>query len=681
LNHSISRQLRRSNGGDSNFFCFPSWFLSVLLLVASGLSRAPLHAAEIPTSGGERQGSAAGNTLSVRAPKSALDPASAEALELFFGPAEQARVHYWWGDPGGNLLSRGSRNGPRSNISKSDYAGPESCKKCHASNYDKWRTHAHRLMNAMATPENVRGDFTGTVMKYLGGEARFFNENGTNFMRLERDKVVRRYAVFRTIGSRFFQYYVGKLVEGPEPADALVRRVDHVLPLGYLIERRQWMPIIHIDAELPDGKREDPFAAATDIAYDRSCSVCHTTWPSGDWLMSFTGIPRAQYFAPFGFDFVASKYLHRAHPDIFDKVTASGRSRDQQMTDSFREINDKPVADHAVVLGISCEACHNGAKAHAENSTPDKGSLNPLFFPASPEISVHASTRSEAWGRKPHNLNWTCARCHSGGRPLFAAGMAVWNSVEYSDATQGSCYLKSVTQKLSMPALTCVHCHSPHQGIGRKWQRPADEDDAKCMECHKQFNDPPIRLAHTHHPADSEGNHCMNCHMPKITEGLQDVVRTHTIFSPTEPRMIEANQPNACNLCHLKENIDWTLSYLKQWYPKKAGPYSEEKLTASYPHRKEPVGTGWLKSPHESTRLVAAEALAKANARWALPELIQSLDDDYLINRRFSEARLSEMLGADLRKFGYHFFQMKPERAEPLEKIRAEFLSSKSAGQ
>jgi len=40
----------------------------------------------------------------------------------------------------------------------------------------------------------------------------------------------------------------------------------------------------------------------------------------------------------------------------------------------------------------------------------------------------------------------------------------------------------------------------------------------------------------------------MNCHMPKINEGINSLVRTHTIFSPTNPAMIEANRPNACNL-------------------------------------------------------------------------------------------------------------------------------------
>ena len=135
-----------------------------------------------------------------------------------------------------------------------------------------------------------------------------------------------------------------------------------------------------------------------------------------------------------------------------------------------------------------------------------------------------------------------------------------------------------------------------------------------------------------------------------------------------------AGTPNACNLCHLKENIDWTLSYLKKWYPRTAGPYSEEKLAANYPNRQGPVVIGWLKGSHEHTRLVAAEAALKTNARGALPEVMNLLDDPFLINRRFAKYRLEELMGKDLRQSGYHFYQLKEERAEPLKKIRAELL-------
>ena len=170
----------------------------------------------------------------------------------------------------------------------------------------------------------------------------------------------------------------------------------------------------------------------------------------------------------------------------------------------------------------------------------------------------------------------------------------------------------------------------------------------------------------------------MNCHMPKINEGMQDVVRTHTIFSPTEPQMIEANQPNACNLCHLDEPLDWTLKYFKDWYGEDIA-YDKAELAENYPAREGPVGLGWLQSEHESTRLAAVEALAEANAEWALPEMIRMLDDPFLLNRQFTQNNLQKMLGIRLEEFGYQFYMTKAERREPIARLRAAILG-KNAG-
>ncbi len=141
--------------------------------------------------------------------------------------------------------------------------------------------------------------------------------------------------------------------------------------------------------------------------------------------------------------------------------------------------------------------------------------------------------------------------------------------------------------------------------------------------------------------------------------------------------MIGANQPNACNLCHLDKPIDWTLRYLREWY--KAPAFDEARLKAGYPDRAGAVGLGWLKSPHEPTRLVAAEALARAKADWALPRLIDMLDDPFLLNRQFTARRLEEWRGVNLRDFGYHFYQLPDERRAPLERVRKELLKKKSA--
>ena len=68
-------------------------------------------------------------------------------------------------------------------------------------------------MNAVANSANVVGDFARTAIVCLGGTARFTSSDSAYFMTLERGKERRRYRIRRTIGSRFFQYYVGILHE------------------------------------------------------------------------------------------------------------------------------------------------------------------------------------------------------------------------------------------------------------------------------------------------------------------------------------------------------------------------------------------------------------------------------------------------------------------------------------
>jgi predicted CXXCH cytochrome family protein len=318
---------------------------------------------------------------------------------------------------------------------------------------------------------------------------------------------------------------------------------------------------------------------------------------------------------------------------------------------------------YAVTLGVSCEACHLGCREHVES----EGKVLPRFFPASPDLAVETGGGPLPDGGRTHaNVNWACGRCHVGYRRTFAAGMAVWNSVEYSDAMRGSCYSQ----------LRCIDCHSPHRATGPKWSRTADQDDAVCLKCHQKYAPDAARLAHTHHPAGSDGARCLNCHMPRINEGLEDVVRTHMIYSPTRADMIEANHPNACNLCHTDRPIDWTVKYLKEWY---GGLYDDRKLAAHYPHRDRPVALGWLESDNASVRLVAAEALTRARDARALPRLLDALDDPYLVNRQFAFKGLQEMLNVRLGDFGYHIYQTAEERRRPLAELRAKFCPAAPA--
>lgn len=164
----------------------------------------------------------------------------------------------------------------------------------------------------------------------------------------------------------------------------------------------------------------------------------------------------------------------------------------------------------------------------------------------------------------------------------------------------------------------------------------------------------------------------MNCHMPRINEGLQDVVRTHTIFSPTNTDMIHGNHPNACNQCHTDQSIDWTIGYLDKWYGAK---FDATRLQNQYANREQSAALGWLQSKNESVRLVAADALFRTKSKWAQDTTIQdplinALDDPYLLNRQFASRGFEAMLGVKLQDYGYHFYMTPREREKPMADLR-----------
>jgi predicted CXXCH cytochrome family protein len=574
----------------------------------------------------------------------------------------------WWDGIPADIQKQSTLTGQTSNIHPTDYTGPSECRKCHKANYDSWSGHPHSVMNALATPAMVKGDFSDTAaISYRGGRATFQRVGDSYRMHLERDAVRRTYEITQTIGSRYFQYYVGKLTEGPEPTDHHFYKKDHVLGFGYWLSQMEWVPVVHIGPETPDRRRMDPFAPPASgrhyAEYAAGCNYCHTTFPLADMFGRIAD--NMGEHAPVDLHWSLRDYLEGARPRMIDRIS---ELMDRSLGPTLAEMPDRnmvssPMADweasqYAVTLGVSCEACHLGGKEHVESA----GKIPPRFFPNSPHLFVQGTSPPPDSGRTHHNVNWACGRCHTGRRPQFAAGMSTWNSVEYADAMRGGCYSQ----------LRCIDCHNPHKATGTKWQKTPEQDDAVCLKCHEKFRSDDNRQGHTHHASGSAGARCLNCHMPRINEGLEDAVRTHMIYSPTRPDMIEAGQPNACNLCHTSQPIRWTLDHLNKWY---GATFNEEKIASNYLHKNEPAALGWLRSEHSATRLVAAEALTKRGDRWAIPQLVEALDDPYLLNRQFASKGLQEMLGMRLPDLGYRFYMTREERRSPLEKIRARLLS------
>jgi hypothetical protein len=590
-------------------------------------------------------------------------------LSNFWDPSRE--VVLWWDEMIAEAREGTLDTGDESNIRRADYAGAATCLECHPGNHEKWWSHAHRRMNAVADAENVLGDFTGdSTIEYLGGIGRFRQQAGKYFMSLERGGNTRVYGIVRTIGSRFFQYYIGRVVSSTTPVTETQRNVDHVLPFGYWLSRHEWVPTVHVSSLDRSGDvTYDPFDTQAAVTYDSSCSDCHTTLPFGDWITRSGGGQRSTEFTPRSFQFDMGEYILGEHAELATQGKDLLAYAPEQVMRIGAAVQYLPAMTNAINLGISCEACHNGGAEHIAASTKTASTKLPSFFPISPLIATAAKSADQLRARDSGNLNFVCGRCHSGGRPEFANGTHTWNSTEFSDGIRGFCYKPKSAGHGNLQPLTCVHCHEPHEGIGKKWKLTPAQNDRKCLDCHSQFESAVALTAHTHHAADSAGSRCMNCHMPKINEGLEDMVRTHRIFNPTDPQMIEANQPNACNLCHTDKPIDWTIGKLQQWYGAEHR-YSASALAANYSPG-ESVGAGWLKSSHAPTRLSAASAIAQGPEVEAMTaELLRLLvGDESLLNRQFIQKLLEDRYQTNFRDQGYRFYHEEPARRAAIRKV------------
>ena len=129
--------------------------------------------------------------------------------------------------------------------------------------------------------------------------------------------------------------------------------------------------------------------------------------------------------------------------------------------------------------------------------------------------------------------------------------------------------------------------------------KPDMRGNAACVECHAGPEYTTAIEQHTFHKPDSTGSNCLNCHMPHTTYALLGAIRNHQVQSPSAGRSIRHGVPNACNLCHLDQTLDWTQQQLAKRYGHEPLPLSAEQRSTS-------AALLWLLKGHAAQRAIAA---------------------------------------------------------------------------
>jgi hypothetical protein len=377
------------------------------------------------------------------------------------------------------------------------------------------------------------------------------------------------------------------------------------LPFAWWPALRGWFPQPYFDPWFAKERDFDAYAAVREPWAER-CPWCHSTYPFAQRIARASARPVGhgfeQYFA-----------------------AAPG--------------SDRLATEQQVTVGISCESCHLGGRAHADGAAIQ-------FVPegATPRPGAPVPTTFAAERRDAAIVNRVCAQCHSGPSPRLADGTALRNSSEALDLAASAC-----------TTARCTDCHDPHTG---------GSDDtraiAACTGCHPAYADP----AHGGHTAAT----CLDCHMPRMVMGIDHVVRTHRISSPADPARLAAATPNACNLCHVDRSIAWTVRELRAGWDVRLDP----RGWRAYGDLARPVGEVWRTSKEPAMRLLAADAYARSpDPRSALPALLDGLADPLPHLRAWTQLAVERALGRRLTPAELDVRAAPEVRAAQLAKLRA----------
>jgi predicted CXXCH cytochrome family protein len=495
-------------------------------------------------------------------------------------------------------------------------------------------------MNRRASdPGAVIGDFGGARLEYGGGTATFTRDANGFAMELAPSKAAaRRFAITRTIGSRYLQEYVGVEVSGPEPPGDPVYAREIRLPFGWWVRAGRWLPRAYFDSwyggeYAPDGSiANDPFVPDRD-AWATRCAWCHNTYP-------------------FEVRLVRANARDVGHGlEQWFSLARDGRSAASRA--AIANDNLLPV-DELVTIGISCESCHLGGREHAARPR----TVKPRFVPGSPDVIARAGAPDLEGGR--HNavvVDAICAQCHSTPSPRYPNGAAVRNSTEALDLLAGAC----------VPSIKCTDCHDPHTAGAGPGAADPPTALAACTRCHRDLAEPSAVSRHTRHASGSAS--CLDCHMPRIVAGVSSFVRSHRISSPSDPVMLAAGAPNACNLCHLDRSIAWTVRELDRGWGAHLAP--DATWRASYGDLDAAIGPAWLASASGQIRITAAAAYARSPlGRAALASLELLLEDPDAYDRMWSLFAVEDVLGRRLKPAELDPLADQTTRARQVEALR-----------
>jgi Flp pilus assembly protein TadD len=407
------------------------------------------------------------------------------------------------------------------------YVGAETCKGCHAREYQDWWGSHHQLAMQQAGEQTVLGDFRDASVTHFGLTSKFFRKDGKFFVHTDGpDGTLRDYEVRYTFGVYPLQQYLvafpdGRLQALPLAWDARAKdrggqRWFHLYPKDKIRAGDE----LHWTGLQQNWNFMCAECHSTDLRknYDEAANTFHTTWKDidvGCEACHGRGSGHVKWAAqqnrPTGSTAATGDDGLQAHFDdrrgvtwILDPATGnSHRSRPRANTDELE----------------MCGRCHARAAKISEDWTPGK-----------PLLDTHRVT-------------------------LLEEGMYTADGQMQDEVYNHGSFLQS---KMFAAGVTCSDCHDAHSGKLRA------TDQEVCGSCHSLSKY--ASTQHHHHTEHTAESRCAACHMPLRTYMVVDQRHDHSFRIPRPDESVKYGTPNACNDCHKDKPASWTAAAIERWY-------------------------------------------------------------------------------------------------------------------
>ncbi len=539
-----------------------------------------------------------------------------------------------------------------SNVLRADYAGSARCSGCHADVVAAWRGAPMHLMTRVPEQALVRAPFDGTTFRFKDDTARLTEKDGVRFVELDSPAGGRHlYRITRVIGGRYREDFAGVEADGPDEPHA---GRELILPISYVFETRSFR--LKGYSVLVT---ERPGLRAGGV-WNQTCIFCHNTVPYFDDTWGALYGARAPGYQ----GEVVDKLLPPDRRFVFQVAPEGERALAEAVAAEMAVVGAPPVAagprgevlkqgihalrarfdaSHLIEVGIGCEACHGGSRAHADDPR-----LLPDFAPRAAFLEAGpAAPRAGGGVTRAEWINRACARCH---QVLFSRYPFTWEGRQRrGDEPGGSSITSGEGRDFLLGGcarqMSCVACHDPHREDRRadleRLATPAGNH--VCLGCHAQYAAPAALAAHAHHDPNGAGGSCIACHMPRKNMGLgYALTRYHRIGRPDDPVRVERDRPLECALCHADKTVGDLVATMERWWGRR---YDRAALAALYGGLDARPLEATLSRGKAHEQAVALAALGEARVAAAVPGVARQLVNPYPLVRYYAQKALAALRG------------------------------------